>query len=380
MTRTGMVFLHSSDEGYGSDRILVQLVRAALDGCYDVTVMLPDDTGPGWLSDTLGKLDVAVTKGPLAPARRRYLTPRQFPVYLRSVVRARRFIKDELRRIDPAVLHVNSTALPVVALARRPAGTKLVWHVHEILVSPPALALLFRLVPLLSASRIVAISDAVATHMARLRIHRHRIVRVYNGVEPRHPEPDREDDGRVTAIYVGRLSAWKGYDLFIDALAEASGRIPGLWGVVAGGPPPGEEWRADDLLRRIAQAGLDSTVKYLGFVDDVGQLFRPGRIVVVPSRWPEPFGLVTVEAMLAGCVVVASRHGGSAEIIEDGVTGMLVPPGDSSALAAALERLAVDPDRRDELGAQARISAEARFRPEAFASAMLGVWKELATR
>jgi glycosyltransferase involved in cell wall biosynthesis len=57
-----------------------------------------------------------------------------------------------------------------------------------------------------------------------------------------------------------------------------------------------------------------------------------------------------------------------------------VPPGDSSALAAALERLAVDPDRRDELGAQARISAEARFRPEAFASAMLGVWKELATR
>lgn len=375
-----IMFLHSSDEGYGSDRVLVQLVRAAVDAGYAVTVLLPDDTGPGWLSDILSKLDVAVKKGPLAPARRRYLTHRALPAYLWSLVQARRFIRQEWRRIDPAVVHVNSTALPVMALAGRPGRAKVVWHVHEILVSPPALAFFFRLLPLLAASQVVAISDAVAAHLARLRLRSGRIVRVYNGVEPRHSLPASRHEEGVTAVFVGRLSGWKGYDLFIDAVAEASLRVHELGGVVAGSTPPGEEWRAGDVTRRISDASLDATVKYVGFLDDVGQLFRPGRIVVVPSRWPEPFGLVTVEAMLAGCAVVASGHGGSAEIIDDGVTGLLVPPGDVHALAAVLERLAGDTAFRLQLGARARESAAKRFGEDVFANTMVAVWKELTAR
>ena len=120
-------------------------------------------------------------------------------------------------------------------------------------------------------------------------------------------------------------------------------------------------------------------MRYLGFVD-VGRLFRPGRIVVVPSRWPEPFGLVTVEAMLAGCAVVASRHGGSVEIIEDGVTGLLVPPGDVAALAAAVERLATDAVLREKLGSRARQSAKERFGEDAFAQAIVGLWRDVAAR
>ena len=373
-----IMFLHSSDEGYGSDRVLVQLARAALDAGYAVTVLLPDDTGRGWLSDTLEKLDVAVTKGPLAPARRRYLTREAIAGYLRSLLRARRFIRGELHRIQPVVMHVNSTALPAAALAGRPGRTKVVWHVHEILVSPAVLALLFRLVPLLAASRVVAISDAVAAHLARMRIRSSRIIRVYNGVEPRHWGQEAGNDEEVTAVFAGRLSGWKGYDLFIDAVAEASDRVRGLTAVVAGSTPPGEEWRADDVARRISDARLDATVKYVGFVDDMGALFRPGRIVVVPSRWPEPFGLVTVEAMLAGCAVIASSHGGSVEIIEDGVTGLLVPPGDAHALAAAVERLAGDPALRRELGSHARTSAAERFGEEVFSMAMVELWQELA--
>ena len=374
-----LLFLHSSDEGYGSDRVLVLLVDAAVGAGFAVTVLLPDDTGPGWLSDTLGKFDVVVRKGPLAPARRRYLTGRALPAYVRSVAAARRFIRGEWRRVDPVVVHVNSTALPAVALAGRPGQAKVVWHVHEILVSPKPLALLFRLLPLLHGSRVVAISDAVAAHLRRLGIRGDRIVRIYNGVPARHVAGQYGDGDRVTAVFAGRLSGWKGYDLFVEAVAEASPRVDTLVAEIAGGPPPGEEWRATDVVRRIAEAGVEAKVRYLGFVD-VGPLLRPGRIVVVPSRWPEPFGLVTVEAMLAGCAVVASRHGGSVEIIEDGVTGLLVPPGDVPALAAALERLATDEALRDELGARARRSAEERFGVDAFAGAVVGLWRELAAR
>lgn len=377
---TGILFLHSSDEAYGSDRVLVQMVGAALEAGFSVTVLLPDDTGPGWLSDTLGKFDVTVKKGPLAPARRRYLTGRAVLGYGRSVLRARRFIRQELRRVDPAVVHVNSTALPVMAVVGRRRGTRVVWHVHEILVAPRALALLFRLLPLLVADRVVAISGAVADHLKRVPVHRDRVVRIYNGVPARHPIRAVADETGVTAVFAGRLSGWKGYDLFIDSVARVSGRVGDLSAVVAGGPPPGDEWRADDVVKRIAEADLAGRVSYLGFVDDVGRLFGPGRIVVVPSRWPEPFGLVTVEAMLAGCAVVASRHGGSVEIIEEEVTGLLVPPGDAVALAEAMERLATDADLRLELGARARISAAERFGPEVFADAIAGLWTELTGR
>jgi glycosyltransferase involved in cell wall biosynthesis len=373
-----IMFLHSSDEGYGSDRVLLQMVRAALDGGYAVTVLLPDDTQPGWLSERLAALDVVVKKGPLAPARRRYLTRRAILPYLWSVVAARRFIRREWRRLDPAVVHVNSTALPVMALAGRPGRAKVVWHVHEILVSPAVLALIFRLAPLVTANRIVAISDAVATHLGRLHIRTNRIVRVYNGVESRHRRPAPPEDEGVTAVFVGRLSGWKGYDIFIDAIAEASPRVPSLAGIIVGSAPPGEEWRTDDVARRISDAGLDGVVRYVGFQDDMSQHLRPGRIVTVPSRWPEPFGLVTVEAMLAGCAVIASRHGGSVEILEDEVTGVLVTPGDASALAAALERLAGDAALRQQLGAQARTSATERFGEDVFAKAMLGLWADLA--
>jgi alpha-maltose-1-phosphate synthase len=77
----------------------------------------------------------------------------------------------------------------------------------------------------------------------------------------------------------------------------------------------------------------------------------------VPSVWAEPFGIVVIEAMAAGCAVVASRSGGIPEIAEDGVSGVLVPPGDVIGLRGALAELLADPGRRTELGDAARARA-----------------------
>lgn len=380
-----IMFVHSSDEGYGSDRVLVQLVQAAMDAGYAVSVLLPDDCPPGWLSQALFALDVETTRGPLAPARRRYLTGRALPRYLNSVRQARRFIRREWCRVDPALVHVNSSALVVMATIRRPRRAQVVWHVHEIVVSPSALSVLLRVVPLLAGTRVVAISDAVAAHLRKVHIHGDRIVRIHNGVASRRgsvnglDEPGNDAEG-VVAVFAGRLSGWKGYDVFIEGVAKASSRVDGLTAVLVGGVAPGEEWRVTDVTRRIFESGMQEKMRYLGFIEDIGDVFRPGRIVVVPSLWPEPFGLVTVEAMLAGCAVVASRHGGSTEIIEEGVTGLLVPPGDAGALADALQRLATDRQLRVNLGEQARKSASQRFNEGDFAVAVKGVWDELVNR
>jgi glycosyltransferase involved in cell wall biosynthesis len=82
--------------------------------------------------------------------------------------------------------------------------------------------------------------------------------------------------------------------------------------------------------------------------------WRRCTVAVVPSVWPEPFGLVALEAMSAGAALVASRTGGLADVVVDGASGLLVPPGDPAALAAALRGLLADPARRGRLGAEAR--------------------------
>jgi glycosyltransferase involved in cell wall biosynthesis len=97
--------------------------------------------------------------------------------------------------------------------------------------------------------------------------------------------------------------------------------------------------------------------------------------VVAPSRSPETFGLVGPEAMRLGTPVVATRVGGTGEWLEDGVTGLAVPPNDPAALAAALLRLHQDPELARRLGDRARRSYEARFRPEAHLDALVSLFE-----
>jgi glycosyltransferase involved in cell wall biosynthesis len=88
--------------------------------------------------------------------------------------------------------------------------------------------------------------------------------------------------------------------------------------------------------------------------DEVLNLFRSARAVVVPSVWSEPFGIVVLEAMAAGRPVVAAASGGIPEVVTDGVTGLLVPPGDASALAHAIASILSDPQAAQVLGIAGR--------------------------
>jgi glycosyltransferase involved in cell wall biosynthesis len=107
---------------------------------------------------------------------------------------------------------------------------------------------------------------------------------------------------------------------------------------------------------------------------DVPALLDRTHIVVVPSRWPEPFGLVTVEAMRAGCAVIASGHGASPEILTDGVDGVLVPPGDVTALVGAWRRLLAEPGTRERLGGAARQRVAVAFSDRRFAQQIAELW------
>ena len=373
-----MLVAHAADEAYGADRVLLQALTGLAARGWQPTVVLPDDTAPGWLSERLGEAGIAVRRGPLAVARRRYLRPLAMPAYMVALWRARRFLRRAATEVDAAVIHVNTSALLVGAIVGRPGGARVVWHVHEIVVRPAALAWLFRVVPPWRADRVVAVSDAVRRNLARWSWARHRVVVVHNGLPARTtPLPDRGGPHQPVVAYVGRLNRWKGYEVFVDAVAQVAARAPTARFVMAGDPPPGEAWRADDLADRITAAGLDSRIERLGRVDDGAAVFDAADIAVVPSTWPDPLPTVVLEAMRAGCAVVASDHGGAPEMLEAGVSGQLVPPGDATALAAAIGSLLDDEARRSAMGAAAARRVAEVFTVERAVAGLEAVYLDL---
>lgn len=377
--RRAILFVHPSDEGYGADRVLLSAVEGAIGAGWEVRVLLPHDTEPGWLTAELRRLGVSAERGPLAPARRRYFTLVGLPAYLLALYRARCFVRHAAAGWRPGVIHINTSALLAAAIVGRPGDARLLWHVHEIVVRPVVVAWMFRLAPVLAADRIVAVSDAVSAWLSAVPIHRRRIARLYNGLETETVPAQRMRDVAVVA-FVGRLNRWKGADVFLKSIFELAPTHPEARFVFAGDAPPGEEWRRDELDRRVSDAGLRDVVRFEGFRADIPLLMSTSDIVVVPSIWPEPFGLVTAEAMRAGCAIVASDHGAAPELLDGGRCGVLVPPNDAHALAFAIDRLLRQPALREQYGRLAKQRFESEFSKDRFTSQLLSIYEELISQ
>lgn len=176
---------------------------------------------------------------------------------------------------------------------------------------------------------------------------------VHYGIEagPSPPPPP----GAPRLAVVGRLIPIKGHEVLLHAFARVSEDVAGSTLEIAGDGQLEPELRA--LVQRL---GLGETVSFLGRVAPPGPVFERAEVVVVPSLG-EGFGMVALEAMERGRPVVASAVGGLPEIVDDGRTGLLVPPGDPEALARAIRELAGDPVRAARLGAAGRARALREF-------------------
>jgi glycosyltransferase involved in cell wall biosynthesis len=190
---------------------------------------------------------------------------------------------------------------------------------------------------------------------------RSRVVVVHNGVDTKlfRPADEPREDGTLHVVYVGRMLPDKGPDVLLDALLRL-GRtdVRATFVGTVGFAPDAPLSDYERTLRRTA-APLGDRVTWLPFRPraDVAALLRTADVVVVPSRWPEPFALTVLEGMASGAAVVASDVGGIPEAAGD--AGVLVPPDDDGALAEALEALADDAVLLARARAAGRAHAEA---------------------
>jgi glycosyltransferase involved in cell wall biosynthesis len=367
----------------GGELALSRLV-ARLDG-VDPVVILGED-GP--LAERLRGDGILVEIMPLAPStcslRRDRVTAMRLPLRNIVVTLAHSWrLSRHLRRLRPDLVHTNSLKADLYGgLAGRLAGVPVVWHVRDRLAPdylPRAAVWLMRSASRFLPTAVIANSAATLDTVAPGgRGRQHRFVLPSPVAANGSPAQDRRSGGPFTVGMVGRLAPWKGQDVFLRAFARAFSDGDERARVIGAALFGEQVWKSE--LRALAdQLHIADRVDFVGFVDDVVVEYASLDVVVHASVIPEPFGQVVVEAMAAGIAVIATDAGGPAEIITDGVDGLLVPTGDCAALSAALLRLAADADLRRRLGA-AGVRRAADYSPDRIASRLELIYRTIGTR
>ncbi len=364
-----ILYLQSTSEIGGSDisllRIIEKLDRARFQPC----VVLPHD-GP--LVESLRKLGADVF---IEPAMLK-LTTRRGGLYIiryalnwpRAVCKLRALIlREKIDLVHTNTLH-NLYGFAAARLAHRPHF----WHIREIVMQSGLVKSVELFLARRYSTRIIVTSDAVgAMFRDDAGNYPSHLRKIPNSIDTELYHP-RNDGRRIrndvklsmeTPLIglVCRLDQWKGVDTFLQAAKICHDQFPSVRFAVVGGPIVGQESYADELKSLSKTLGLYAIVHFTDWryhPEDMPAVHAALDILVLASRWPEPFGLVLLEAMATAKPIVATNHGGPTEICVDGQTALLVPPENPEKMAEAILTLLRDPDRARAMGNAGRTRVE----------------------
>ncbi len=270
-----------------------------------------------------------------------------------------------IRQENAALVHTNSLKSDIIGgLAARLARVPVIWHVRDRIETdylPRPIVLLFRNLCRFVPDYIIANSTATlktlhlpssrqaSTVYSGVSAERGRVV--HDGVAPAAFSQEHIGNFSCPVVgLIGRISPWKGQHIFVEMAGHVHARFPDARFQICGSPLFGEEAYEAEVRAQVGRLGLEDCVEFLGFRSDVYSVIQKMDIVVHASTTGEPFGQVIVEGMAAGKPVVATRGGGVPEIVEDGVTGRLVPMNDVPAMVAAVLDLLSDPKAAHAMG------------------------------
>ena len=347
-----VLFLNDTSLMSGAERCLLDLL-AELDGEVDPLVACP----PGPLFDAVAALEVPVTPTPAVTASLR-LHPLHSVRALAGLARAAAVVRRIAARERVDLIHANTLRAGLIAAAaRRLGGPPFVAFIHDALDDERVARMTSRAIRsqaslLLANSAYSAACFGLAADDPRCRV-------VFNPIDLAAFDPARQDRAARRAglglepadlvlAVVGQITPWKGQLEAVQALVLLRHEHPRARLLIVGEAKfVARSTRYDnraylaEVRRLVADCGLTDDVCWLGERSDVPAVLAAVDVVLVPS-WAEPFGRVVVEAMAMGCLVAATAVGGPAEVIDDGVDGLLIAPRDPARWAQRISATLAD--------------------------------------
>lgn len=352
-----ILYLHAGAEMYGADKVLLELIKGLNRKEFEAHVILPND---GVLVEALRQVGAQVSVLDYPILRRKYFNPKGIVDYIRSYNFYAKQIALYAQEHSIDVVHNNTAAVLEGIYLKRKLKLPLIWHVHEIIVKPKAISDFINMLMGRYADKIVTVSQAVANHIKQSPFIKDSQVKViYNGVDntvyyPMDASSIREkfdiaQDALVIGM-IGRVNAIKGQNDFIEAVEPLLEKNEQAVAFLAGGVFPGEEWRLEELDKRIASSSVVSQIHRIDYYDKTSELYNMFDIFVLPSIKPDSLPTVVLEAMACSKPVVGYNNGGIAEMVVDEKSGHLVKPNSPQELSNAISHLLDSSEKREQFG------------------------------
>lgn len=352
-----ILYLHAGAEMYGADKVLLELIKGLDSKEFEAHVILPND---GVLVEALRQVGAQVSVLDYPILRRKYFNPKGIADYIRSYNFYAKQIALYAREHNIDMVHNNTAAVLEGIYLKRKLKLPLIWHVHEIIVKPKAISDFINMLMGRYADKIVTVSQAVANHIKQSPFIKDSQVEViYNGVDnavyyPMDASSIREkfdiaQDALVIGM-IGRVNAIKGQNDFIEAVEPLLEKNEQAVAFLAGGVFHGEEWRLEELDKRIASSSVVSQIHRIDYYDKTSELYNMFDIFVLPSIKPDSLPTVVLEAMACSKPVVGYNNGGIAEMVVDDKSGYLVKPNRPQELSNAISLLLDSSEKREKFG------------------------------
>lgn len=364
------------DERFGGPQFrILQVARVLRSRGFDTLVAMPK--GDPLFSLRLKSAGIAAAVLPLVRLRKT-IDPRPHLLYLGKFWPNVRALRHLIRNSRTRVVHTNGFMHLQAAIAASLEGSALVWHLNDVNPVPRGLA---AIVPFIKRhAHVIAIaSRAVGRHYLGDTWDKHPRVRLlYPPVDmarlgsPRDGAKIRAELGIPPDVMligtVGNLDPGKGFEFLIPAAVQIKRRFAAVKFAIAGAHLENRKQYAQQLHRLCGELGVANDVLFLGRRSDIPELLASMTIYVHPSE-AEAAPMAVMEASASGLPVVATDVGGTRELVEPGVTGVIVPPRSAGSIAEAVIQLLQHPEAAAEMGKDGRRRMERHFSLEACAAA-----------
>lgn len=339
-----ILFVHQGFEFYGSDKMLLLNIKAACIKYPEkkITVILPREGVLSKILENEYKVNVLIMH--LGVIRKYDLKRFHFSAFIRILS----FFRLIALINSCEFVYINSIVIIDYILAARFAKVKVFVHVHEL---PTGItAKIFSKLLNFSRANLIFISSASKNAFANLKNKKQFML--WNGVAPLKASIREEKTKiKIRLLLIGRINNWKGQPLLIKAICLLNEKEKEQIEVkIVGDVFMNQDSLRNKLIKQIKDGNLENSIELLPYTSKPEVFYNWSDAVIVPSVLPEPFGLVAIEAMSLGKLVIAANHGGLSEIIEDNVSGLLFEPDNEKELALKICALIQNPYLIKDLG------------------------------
>lgn len=365
-----ILFFHPSADLYGSDKILVYILKNYIG--FSKTLILPV-RGP--LLELLEKEcpDVKVIISPDIPLiAKKYFTPKGVFRFFNQLLRFRRFLKDN--HLDsPEILYLNTLAMSPLLFFFNGRNTKKIVHVHEILPNSSLIHKIINNTGLRWSDRVVCVSNAVLNNLKELQVNPHKLTLIHNGIsfssESEVSSPPFEvDSNKTNFTLIGRIKPEKkGHKFLLDAIRALPDDILNKSHFYfVGSPVKGQEYMLNDLEEYIDRLALKDYVSIIPFVKQIESVYNQIDVSIVPSIEEDSFPTTILESMYFSSMVIGTRIGGIPEMIIDGQTGFIVDKKNPEELTEKIAWCINNTNKVREMGKNGKSVFESNFTTESF--------------